>query len=316
MEKVRKKPLDTDTEMPISKQYTTTNGEYSTCIWQLDKHQDFVLAIGNNMIVADGHGTDIVSDWLKSLSDNVWEDVFNQTNPLSYLNNMLLKQSFSTVGSGACVTIVKTYSTYVEVFYTGDTKAQVYINQKKIKETDKHDASNPKEKARVRSNGAYLVKEKMMEVLKPSNDKVRLTQVMGERVRFDKHTFLQMTQCIGHSRQETPGTSNTSETGYFRVDFNEMDDVKVIAGSDGVWDVTHESVNLSLYKNAESIAHSSCLNWYNDFEFVHPEDHQCSKCKSKKEKDDEVVSIQKGLASDDISVCMWHKKVLNKQAGN
>ena len=52
------------------------------------------------MIVADGHGTDIVSDWLKSLSDNELITMFNQKNPLSYLNDMLLNQSFSTtVGS-------------------------------------------------------------------------------------------------------------------------------------------------------------------------------------------------------------------------
>ena len=307
MEKVRKKPLNVETEMPISKQYTTANGKYSTCIWQLDKHQDFVRAIGNNMIVADGHGTDIVSDWLKSLSDNVWTNVFKQPNPLSYLNNMLLTQSFSTIGSGACVTIIKTHSTYVEVFYSGDAKAQVYINRKKVKETDKHDASNPKEKMRVLSQGAYTIKEKMMEVLKPSDDKVRLTQVIGERIRFDKDAFLQMTQCIGHSRQGTPGISNTSETGYFRVDFDKTDDVKVIAGSDGVWDIMHESINLSHYKNAENIVLRSCLNWYNDFEFVHPSGHKCAKCKEKTDTNDLVVSIQKGLASDDISACMWHR---------
>ena len=96
IEKVRKKPLK---EVPISEKYTTSNGTYSTSVWQLDKHQDYVRAIGNNMIVADGHGTDIVSDWLKSLSDNQLVTIFNQKNPLSYLNDMLLNQLFNEVWS-------------------------------------------------------------------------------------------------------------------------------------------------------------------------------------------------------------------------
>ena len=305
IEKVRKKPLK---EVPISEKYTTSNGTYSTSVWQLDKHQDYVRAIGNNMIVADGHGTDIVSDWLKSLSDNELITIFNQKNPLSYLNDMLLNQPFSTVGSGACVTIVKTYSTYVDVFYSGDTKAQVYVNHQKVKETDKHDASNPKEKERVKAVGAYFVKEKMMEVLEPTPSKIiRLTQIDGERIRFDKDTFLQMSQCLGHSKQGTPGKSTTKETGYFRVDFSEKDEVLVIAASDGVWDVTHHSVDMSIYKTAGSVVFDTCLKWYCDFEFVHPQDHHCSKCKAKKNNDD-IVTIQKGLASDDISACVWYRK--------
>ena len=67
IEKVRKKPLK---EVPISEKYTTSNGTYSTSVWQLDKHQDYVRAIGNNMIVADGHGTDIVSDRLLCFSNS------------------------------------------------------------------------------------------------------------------------------------------------------------------------------------------------------------------------------------------------------
>ena len=60
------------------------------------------------------------------------------------------------------------------------------------------------------------------------------------------------------------------------VDFSEKDEVKVIAGSDGIWDVTHDTVNLSTFKNAEGIVRNSCYNWYNDFEFVHPATHNCS----------------------------------------
>ena len=305
--KVRKKSLNFTTEIPVSENYNNANGQYSTCVWQLDKHQDFVKSLGNNMVVADGHGTDIVSDWLKSLTDNQWNNVFDQKNPINYLNDLLLRQSFSTVGSGACVTIIKTNPTYVEVFYSGDTKAQVYVNHQKVKETDKHDASNPKEKNRVKSVGAYFVKEKMMEVLQPSPNKIRLTQIDGERIMFDKDTFLQMSQCIGHSKPGVPGKSTTEDTGYFRVDFSEKDEVKVIAGSDGIWDVTHDTVNLSTFKNAEGIVRNSCYNWYNDFEFVHPKTHNCSKCRAKTNFNDEIVSIQKGLASDDISACMWHR---------
>ena len=108
---------------------------------------------------------------------------------------MLLNQSFSTVGS-ELVSRLSRHIPYVDVFYSGDTKAQVYVNHQKVKETDKHDASNPKEKERVKSVGAYFVKEKMTEVLEPSPSKIiRLTQI-DERIRFDKDTFLQMSQCL------------------------------------------------------------------------------------------------------------------------
>lgn len=279
---------------PIVNSYSTNNGKFTSCLWQHDKHQDFLWESGTNFIVADGHGNNLVVDWLKNIVGIVLENILKADNPIKAMEENLKSQKINTLQSGACVTIVQTSEKKVDIFYVGDCKAQIYVNDSKVNETKIHTMENEDEIERLKLTSSVYRSEMMMAVLPSINGKSQFTTKMGQRVQHKSNcTYLQVTRCIGHAEQSCESITGTN-IGHISSEFSDDDKILVIVGSDGIWDVLQEDEDLSSYTNSCDLTVKACNNWYNDFNFINP--------LSKK------ITNQKGLLSDDIAVYVWFRK--------
>ena len=77
-------------DLVVNELYCGRN-KLSTCLWNLDKQQDFTWSTCVNdimcAIVADGHGESTVVNWLKSKPDDYFIAICKQINPLEELEN-------------------------------------------------------------------------------------------------------------------------------------------------------------------------------------------------------------------------------------
>ena len=275
----------------------------SSSLWNLDKKQDFVWeAIQNGIlysIVADGHGKSVVVNWLKSKSDEYFISICDETKPTETLEKHLLEEAH-TFDSGACISIIRTnMNTNVEVFNLGDTMTQIYKNGEKIAQSESHNWNNLSEYERKINEGATFSNELMMARLPEITNNPHITMIKGQRCNHTSSTNLQITRAMGHS-------GNTgSNYGYLSIDFARDDDIKIITASDGVWDVVHENESLATYSTAAELVNFAAHRWCANWNYVHHDNHTCSKCKCKK-PNEQIISLQKGISPDDISVSIIH----------
>ncbi len=277
-----------------------------SCLWQLDKQQDFVWDYSNNdtiiSIVADGHGTNSVVNYLRSLSDDYLYETCMLANPFEKLE-CDMENCINTSDSGACISIIRiNSSSNLEIFWIGDTMTQVYKNGTKIAQTELHTAENPSEYERKTKEGALFMSEMGITRLPQITNNPHMSMKKILRCNHNPSDFmgtecLQMTRCAGHSAL----TSKPGENyGYKSIDFTESDNIKIITASDGVWDVIHEDENMSTIEDAIELVTFAAQRWCGDWNYVHHAEHRCKRCKCKK-SNEQIISIQEGIPPDDIS---------------
>lgn len=294
-------------EQLVSNVYYGRN-KLSTCVWNLDKQQDFTWSIIENeimcAIVADGHGESTVVNWLRSKSDDYFIMICKKINPLEELEKDLLEE-IDTYSSGACISLIRTNMTNnAEIFYLGDVLTQVYINGEPYKQTLSHSWENKEEIDRKTEEGATFTSEMMLTQLDEITTNPHMTMAKGLRCNHSPKDYsgsdsLQITRALGHN-----GTTG-SNYGYLNVDFKESDDVKIVSASDGVFDVVHPNENLNEISDACQLVNFAAERWCGNWNFVHYQGHQCIRCKNKK-TDETVITIQQGIPPDDISACVIH----------
>ena len=280
----------------------------STCVWNLDKQQDFTWSSIENeimcAIVADGHGDSTVVNWLKSKSNDYFIMICQKINPLEELEKNLLEE-IDTYSSGACISLIRTNMTNnAEIFYLGDVLTQVYINGEPYKQTLSHTWENEEEIDRKTKEGATFTSEMMLTRLNEITNNPHMTMAKGLRCNHSPKDYsgsdsLQITRALGHN-----GTTG-SNYGYLNVDFKESDDVKILSASDGVFDVVHPNENIVDIIDARDLVDFASHRWCGDWNFVHYQGHKCTRCKNKK-SDETVITIQQGIPPDDISACVIH----------
>ena len=292
----------------VAKDVYCGRNKLSTCLWNLDKQQDFTwgTCVNDTMcaIVADGHGESTVVNWLKSKPDDYFITICKQINPLEELENDLLAE-IDTHSSGACISLIRTnMKSNVEIFYLGDVLTQVYINGEPHKQTLSHTWENEAELDRKTEEGATFTSEMMLTRLDMITDNPHMTMAKGLRCNHSPSDYsgsdsLQITRTLGHN-----GTTG-SNYGYLNVDFEETDDVKIVSASDGVFDVVHPNENLVEITDACDLVDFGAHRWCGNWNFVHYQGHQCIRCRNKK-CDETVITIQQGIPPDDISACVIH----------
>ena len=285
---------------PEFSEYTANDNIVSSCVWNLDKKQDWVwchsTTIAMFSICVDGHGTNEIIDWFKSKPDTYWLHICKENEPLEVLEECLYAE-VDTHSSGACITLIRTnIDSNVEIFYLGDVVSYVYVNNVRVAETESHLPTNPDERARKLSQGATFEKEYMMYQL--SKDEMTMKNLdRCNHSSYSNDHCLQMTRCLGHSK------ITGDNYGYLTVSFNKTDNVKIISASDGVFDVVHSSEELYDFYDAFELVNYAAQKWCSDWKYVHPEKHSCVKCNNIT-NEEKVITIQKGVKPDDISATM------------
>lgn len=288
--------------------YTENNNTLSTCVWNLDKRQDWTWSscINNVMfsIVVDGHGEDTVINWFKSKPNDYWIHICKEMAPLRELEEALLKE-INSYDSGACITLVRTnMENNAEIFYLGDAVTQVYVNGTKTAQTSSHTWENEGEKTRKILEGAIFTDEMMLTRLPEITDNYpHMTMATGQRCNHTPSDLggdnLQITRALGHN-----GTTGNNY-GYLSVDFQKTDNVKIISASDGVFDVIHTIESLAEINDATELVMLAAQRWCGNWNYVHTKGHNCLRCRQNK-NNTPVITIQKGISPDDISACVIH----------
>jgi serine/threonine protein phosphatase PrpC len=213
----------------------------------LDKGQDFALCgesiVENGIkmgqkftygIIADGHGEHTFINFLRELN---WEEIVSQDNPWEFLHEKYLKQLYIRESSGSTLIIMRAFDTYIQSICIGDSQIVILVNGEFAYKSTPHNMKNPLEQERLTKPGTTY-----QGPLKKKNDVPQIRNARSLQAKpclyeqfFQessvKMTILATTQALGHN------CVTGYEPEYNECHFSETDHVKVVFGSDGLFDM-------------------------------------------------------------------------------
>jgi serine/threonine protein phosphatase PrpC len=208
----------------------------------LDKNQDIAYCGRANFedstknydwfVGCDGHGKIGNGNFIEILKKLDWTSIMMQENSLDVLLQEIKDKKYN-VQTGATYYEVKVFNNRVEICSVGDSKIKVFIDKQIVYSTTPHNLKNEKERQRLRERieKSDIIIEKCENIPEMQNS-TTIKFVQGEYYYFDKgNSKLAMTQSLGHNN--ITGLEPERKIIYFE----KGQEVQVIGGSDGLWDV-------------------------------------------------------------------------------
>jgi hypothetical protein len=196
-----------------------------------DSSKDYYWFVG-----CDGHGKRDKYNIIEILKNFDWNSIMSQGNSLDVLLDKIKTINYYNEYSGSTYYEAKIFKNRIEICNVGDSGICVFIDKKMVYSTTSHNLSNDSEVERLKvriQSGDVIVDTCEITKMK---DTSTLHFVEGEYYSFDGHR-LALTQSLGHNN--ITGISPERKIIYFTED----QDLQVIGGSDGLWDVvTKEEV--------------------------------------------------------------------------
>ena len=270
--------LGVSTDSVVSKKiYPTSSISYK----QLDRKQDHIFMSRNNidpvlhtyftMIeVYDGHGTNDCIECIKNT--NTVDIIVGAPFAPELALEMMLKQKqpFMPYDSGATFSCVKMFENYVDCRSTGDSEIRVFINRQCVYKSPNHNWANLDEQDRIRhiTNITPTQKPQLLSA-------TSITMVDSVYVNWKLSPCqlrLEPTQSLGHR-----GLTGL-QPAVKRIDFSKDDDVIIIIGTDGLWDMINgdeDNEFLCSCTTADEICKLAEDRWKQEWDFIedlaHPE---------------------------------------------
>jgi serine/threonine protein phosphatase PrpC len=241
----------------------------TSSINQLSKGQDYTYIddisdiVGESCkvcVVFDGHGSNTVINFIRSIPNNTMNELISVKNPIEniakYINNNLIYNKNVATGSTMC--LVKIYSNRIECVNCGDSQVAIYKNGSLEYMNHQHNYTNEKERERLKDKVIFI----------PSNnikmtDENKLISVYSEYIEWNiaNETLLSLacSQSLGH--KDITGY----DPEYKTIPIMEGEKYKIIMGSDGLWDMVMvdnecDMKNLSK-KNVNEIIKQTTDRW-------------------------------------------------------
>lgn len=216
-------------------------------------------------MVTDGHGTDQCIKFLRSISAETMNEFIGKKDPAGALFEHVNQYAGVCLGecSGATMCLVKIYKDRIVCINCGDSQAAVYKNGQLEFLTIEHNSMNAKEKDRLTAKYSDIryYPSGNIELISP----VRMIGVPMEYVCFPNTNMqLAVTQALGH-RGITGCAADVTV-----IPYDPEDDIRVIIGSDGFWDMTmrkNEAEMASLaQKNCHELLEFALGRWLQEWE--------------------------------------------------
>ena len=259
----------------------------STIETPASKNQDMVLTgklpNGNIWyIVADGHGNNTVIDKLRSLN---YLEIMLNGKPVDIIYEEINKIT-NTFNSGATISLVMISSTTISMYWRGDSTIKVWADNVQVFESENHDDSNAGEVERMNNMGIRKIESWAPKVL--SGDTLTMVRKNYFVVGRDNNTGaldkLNMTNCVGHNNCALGNTDEHHIEMIVGVDY------KVVAASDGLWDIVAPDDSINEYSSSTSLSDFAIMRWGQEWNYAFP-GHP---------------TVKNRLDSrDDIGVAMW-----------
>ena len=240
----------------------------------LDKNQDIAFCgktvfddISKNyywFVGCDGHGRkdnyNIIEvlkkfDWKNIMcQENSFEVVFEKLNSTTLYNPYRYNQY-----TGATYYEAKIYNNRVEICNVGDSGICVFLDKKLIYSTTPHNLSNAAEMERLndRIQSGNIVVDKCE--ITQMKDSTTLQFVEGEYYVFNGQR-LALTQSLGHNN--ITGVKPERKI----IHFDEEQDVQIIGGSDGLWDIVMKEEICDM--NAVSLVELAKSRWKGEWNVI------------------------------------------------
>jgi serine/threonine protein phosphatase PrpC len=217
------------------------------CVKDLDRGQDFALCgesiVENGIkmgkkftygIIADGHGADIFIDLLREFH---WEEIISQDNPWEFMYEKYLRDLYIRESSGSTLIIMRAFDTHIQSICIGDSQIIILVNGQFAYGNTPHKMNNPLEQERLTKPGTTyqgpLVKKNVVPQIRNATSLQARPCVYQQFIQESsaKMTILATTQALGHN------CVTGYQPEYNELYFSETDHVKVLLGSDGLFDM-------------------------------------------------------------------------------
>jgi serine/threonine protein phosphatase PrpC len=215
------------------------------------------------LIVADGHGGTFTVNVIKSLSDDICDIASNigVEDAMAFVKNKCKK-----IDDGAMITIIKINMTIeeptIELCWYGDSRAIIYnYNNDIVFQTDTHDLT---------SNDKLYTSDEIRDMGFDVNyQNLRLIPTINENIfQLEKNKYFKKSnRSISTYGHVGNFGSCVIPPGYKMLQFEKG--MKVVAGSDGLWDVIHpESDLIKSTDNANELANIALKRWFGEYDYI------------------------------------------------
>ena len=278
---------------------------------QLCSGQDFATS-GRNLLnkngklsdwllLADGHGGDQTINVLRNLYiDNKFEKIIADESPMIKLEKYIKEQNIDELSGTTCIIVKIFEDNIIQCWNVGDSQVAIFVNGQMIYINCPHNMRNPLEQLRLsdRIKQGRVIVKKMKELVPVINTKTAMTARVSEYIHFG-NIKLAMTQVLG----DYWVTGNEAE--YFEYIFDPVDEVRIVAGSDGFWeqyifeglDASEDLADITSL-TAEELIEKAEARWKQEWQyFWNPK------------KPNEFIITDYDGQYDDIALAIWSNRM-------
>ena len=235
----------------------------------LDKNQDIAFCGKTNFddsskdycwfVGCDGHGKKDKFNIIEILKQMDWNHIMCQENSFDTLLEELKSIKHYNKYSGSTYYEAKIFKNKVEICNVGDSGICVFIDKIMVYSTTPHNLSNAAELERLSEriqSGNILVDKCQIAKMK---DNKTIHFIEGEYYEFDDHRIA-LSQSLGHDN--ITGLEPERKTIYFE----ENQEIQVIGGSDGLWDIVMKEEVCDM--NALSLVELAKSRWQEEWDVI------------------------------------------------
>jgi serine/threonine protein phosphatase PrpC len=193
-------------------------------------------------MVTDGHGSNNVINCLRDIKrTGRMADFIAGDEPAEKLSEYITQTlgRYDSYKSGATMCLVECYPDHIKITNMGDSQAVVFINGKIVHISEEHIPKYLMERALLSPKHVRYTQTPSMKIVSPTE----MRGIQSEYVVFTNGTEIAMTRALGHCgiTGKTPDVKT--------VPIKETDVIKIVLGSDGLFDMIIKDENEMLCEN-------------------------------------------------------------------
>ena len=166
-----------------------------------------------------------------------WNSITSQENPIASVQEEIAKLG-NTVCQGSTISIAIIYPDHIRVQWIGDSTIKIYFNGEKIFQSKNHENSGDElQRALSHRDDVSLITDPQYTIAVFDNNKLtmRRNSILNLGPGCGKRDLLNMSRSLGHADERGPRTQQ--EPGEEIIPLSKKGTYKVVAATDGLWDI-------------------------------------------------------------------------------
>ena len=223
------------------------NKTVSSKIESLGSNQDYTITGSTDefdyLIILDGHG---VGECIKCVKLLDWKTIVSKSSAkqiLNTINRELLLHCKSLAGDGTTISIVKIYKDKLCVFWLGDSQVHILVDDIYYKTTN-HNTENNIECKRETN---IIELQNTFKVVSEDTCKLKSNKYFV----LSNGDVLAMSRALGHD------FVTLQQFDEIEIPLNINSTIKILAATDGLYDMLFEEEPLRIYSNYEAVDYTN-----------------------------------------------------------